>query len=421
MTDSKLSPVSRRTRVAPILCLGLLLAAAGPASASPGFTVVEGRVEMSNLDPPSWQPARVGDPVRPGDAIRTGRASRAELDLGDAKVRLYENTVLRLPADAFVNESSRAVELREGHSLFDIMKKKSGGSFEVRTPEAVALVKGTRFAVGIIAEHVTVSVFEGLVGVRSALQDLEREILVRPGFSAIGGIDDSFELLLERIPDPWESWSGGLPLELPTSKHPVKPPAKIAVDEARDLARKSVSGDVLKHAARRNPQLRERLERRAVEARAVQAAALKAAQDADGSTREPGEIVKDAPSWQPPEESLPDPITNEGSAEAVEQLTGGLVDEIFEEALGTADTGSSCPIPPGFQPLDVDIVGAGETATVNFLDPANGNVLAAMPVSGLQQWMASPDPLLLPQPVKQNYFDSGLTLDEYLQLLRTTF
>jgi hypothetical protein len=421
MTDSKLSPVSCRAQFAAGLCLGLLLAAAAPAAATPRFTVVEGRVEISKLNPPSWTPAQTGDPVRPGDAIRTGRASRAELDLGDATVRLYANSVLRLPADAFVDESSRAVELREGQSLFDIMKRKNGQGFEVRTPEAVALVKGTRFAIGITAEQVTVSVFEGLVGVRTTMQDLEREILVRPGFSAIGGPGDSFELLLERIPDPWESWRGGLPVRLPTPKHELKPPAKIAIDEARELTRKSVSTDVVKHAARRNPQLRVELEKRAVQAKAARDAALKAAQDGDGSKMNPDDLARQEPSWQVAKKALPDPIANETSPEGVEQLTENLVDEIFEEVLGADDAGASCSTPPGFQVIDVDIVGVGGVATVQFLDPVGGTVLASMPVPVLHEFMANPDPLALPAPVKQNFLDSQLTLLEYLQLLRSTF
>lgn len=421
MTDSKPSSVYCRTRLAAALCLGLLLAASGPAWATPRFTVVEGQVEVSSLDPPSWHPAQVGDALRPGDAIRTGRASRAELDLGDATVRLYANTVLRLPPDAFVDGSSRAVELRDGHSLFDIMKRPRDRSFEVRTPEAVALVKGTRFAVGIIAEHVTVSVFEGLVGVRSALQDLEREILVRPGFNAIGGVDDSFELLLERIPDPWESWSGGLPIRLPTSKHDVKPPAKIAVDAARELARESVSSDVIKHAARRNPRLRAQLEQRAAEAKATRAAALKAAQLDDGSTANPDDLASGVPFSQLTRKPLPGPITDETSPEAVEQVTDSLIDEIFEGTLGADTSGAGSTTAPGFQLLDVDVVGAGGVATIQFVDPGAGTVLATMPVTDLQTWMANPDPLLLPNPVKQNYLDSGLALDEYLQLLRSTF
>jgi len=328
---------------------------------------------------------------------------------------------------AFIGEldalhfDEEAVELQEGQSLFDIMKRKSGQGFEVRTPEAVALVKGTRFAIGISAEQVTVSVFDGLVGVRSTMQDLEREILVRPGFSAIGGTGDSFELLLERIPDPWESWSGGLPVRLPTPKHELKPPAKIAIDEARELTRKSVSPDVVKHAARRNPHLRAELEKRVVVAKAAREAALEAVENGDGSKTTPGDLARQEPSWQVPKKGLPDPIANETSPEAVEQLTENLVDEIFEEALGTDDTGASCPTPPGFQVIDVDIVGVGGVATIQFLDPVAGSVLASMPVPDLQVWMANPDPLLLPHPVKQNYLDSGLTVPEYLELLRTTF
>jgi hypothetical protein len=188
------------------LAATILLAIALLAPEFPGarIAVTAGSVEIGRGEPPVWTPAEAGVALGAGDRVRTGADGKAEVTVAGASVRLYPNSLLRLPDAA--PRSGDAVELREGTSLFDVLKRKSD-AFEVRTPEVVVSVKGTRFAVAVGDQNASVSVFRGLVGVRGDGQPSLSEMLVHPGFQAHGS--DHFELSWSGIDDPWEAWSEG--------------------------------------------------------------------------------------------------------------------------------------------------------------------------------------------------------------------
>lgn len=170
---------------------------------------VDGPVEIGSGEPPAWRPAQVGDTLSPGDSVRTGYKARAELDLGSGTVKLYENSLLRLPSTGMGESGANAVEQEQGTSLFNILRRGIGEDpFKVKTPEAVVMVKGTQFSVSVDTGLATISVFSGLVGV-TALEG--PEVLVRPGLTATGGRDAPFELTLHNLTTQGavQSWSDG--------------------------------------------------------------------------------------------------------------------------------------------------------------------------------------------------------------------
>lgn len=187
--------------------LGLCIGAA-PALAQDvaRLVVVIGTVEIGTGEPPVWRAAQTGDELRAGDSLRTGSDGRVELQLPTGRARVYEDSLLRLPSDwaAGLDES---VELDRGSSLFDVLRQ--GRTFEVRTPEAIAMVKGTQFSVSVDAAGAAVEVFRGLVGVRSPSGKLLHEVLVRPGATAVGGRDVPFTLRFVESHDSWGAWSKG--------------------------------------------------------------------------------------------------------------------------------------------------------------------------------------------------------------------
>jgi hypothetical protein len=190
-----------------VVALALLLAAAD--STDPGrIESMSGTVEIGSGEPPRWRAAQPGDMLAPGDQIRTGANGRAELRLTSGAAHLYEHSLLRIP---FPQPQQQAdfVELEDGASMFDVLHR--GRPFEVRTLEAVAMVKGTRFGVSVDAAGAAVSVYRGLVGVRAPGDALDREVLVRPGSTAFGGADAPFQLRMLGEQDPWESFSSGGP------------------------------------------------------------------------------------------------------------------------------------------------------------------------------------------------------------------
>ncbi len=195
----------RRTPIVLVSVVALLLLGAGPAQ-NPKLEIVIGTVVIGTGTPPVWRPAAEGDVLQPGDVVRTGADGRAELRMAAGMVRLYGDSTLRLP-DAG-SPGTDGVDLEEGASIFDILKRRSGRSFEVRTPEAVVMVKGTRFLVSVDAAGAAVSVFRGLVGVRGLAKVATREVLVHEGFTATGARSVPFTLdLIRTRTDTWEGWS----------------------------------------------------------------------------------------------------------------------------------------------------------------------------------------------------------------------
>jgi hypothetical protein len=227
------------------------------ASAAPAAHVVsaEGEVERGRGEPAVWSALAAGDALDPGDRVRTGEDGRAELRLGRSDIRLYPDSVLRVPVEMSPGDDPAAVRLEEGVSLFDV--RPAPKPFEVRTPEVVVSVKGTRFSVALGTQSASVAVYRGSVGVRSLALESAREVLVREGFAASGA--ESFQLDSVDQADPWEAFGGA---ELPDvwqadDLGAAGGPASPAMESVHAAAR----AEAVVFAADRHPQVRERIER----------------------------------------------------------------------------------------------------------------------------------------------------------------
>ncbi len=247
MIESIHPPRTRaRNACAPVFGIVLALALAGIASAAPHLTVVVGSVEVGRGEPSQWEMASEGTVLAAGDSVRTGRGARAEIDLGGATARLFENSLLHLPPDGLRAAGAATVDLGRGDALFEVQKRAPADPFEVRTSEIVASVKGTRFAVQLGA-MASVSVFSGLVGVRPPGADLANEMLVRPGFAAIGSARSNYELSPTPAIDPWQGWQQNA---TPPAA-PEAPPgtaghdAPTALQDAKDAALRASAPEVI--------------------------------------------------------------------------------------------------------------------------------------------------------------------------------
>ncbi len=264
------NPMHRSSRRLAVLAGALALCVAGPAQ-GPRVTSLHGQVEIGRGDPPVWRPAQSGDALAGGDAVRTGHDGRAELDLGRGTVRLYGNSLLRLPLDGMESQGARSVDLERGHSLFDVLRR-DAEPFEVRTGEVVVSVKGTRFSVGV-DELVEVAVYRGLVGVLARDAERAHETLVREGFAAVGGSSRPFELFLLEATDPWGAWSmDAMPPDLEHRALRGAAPAKLAVGAAERAASQAFRPEALELAMQRRPEVAERVAQLARERRAARPA-----------------------------------------------------------------------------------------------------------------------------------------------------
>lgn len=127
--------------------LALFLAAvlcAGPAAARDAVLVkAQGKVSVKADGSEKFVPAKEGSLLLYGDTVRVGKRSVAQLTLGaDAAVLLREETEFLIGGSAGQTE----LDFSFGEFLIGLHKKLSKKqSFRVRTPSAVASVRGTLF------------------------------------------------------------------------------------------------------------------------------------------------------------------------------------------------------------------------------------------------------------------------------------
>jgi len=132
------------------LLLGALTAAGSPAGAQGASfarlaKVWGNEVTLTVRGSTVAQDAEAGTDLEPGDEVRTGESSGAEVLISSTGiVSVRENSVFRLEAP-----SAGATELRMDRGALLLRWRPSGqsSSLQVRTPNAVAAVRGTEFAV----------------------------------------------------------------------------------------------------------------------------------------------------------------------------------------------------------------------------------------------------------------------------------
>ena len=247
---------SIRFAIRPALLAGLLLVLACPAFAA-RVASVSGSVEAGRGEPPTWLPLEAGDTLAAGDRVRTGDDGRAEIVLARASIRLYPNSLLRLPEPAVDASDADAVELEDGISLFDVLR--GDRSFDVHTPDVVVSVKGTRFSVSLDGDLASVAVFRGTVGVRSLAMQAADEVLVREGFVASGS--DSFDLRVLDLPDPWDAFSADVLPMAPGFAPGAADGRRAGLDAAREAALATARPEAVARASERHVGVRERIDR----------------------------------------------------------------------------------------------------------------------------------------------------------------
>ncbi len=245
---------SRATRVwlTSACLLASVLLAAPTAFADAVAKQVQGQVEIGRGEPPHWTPLDKGDAISSEDRIRTGSDGRVEISMAAGTLRVHENSMLRLPPPS---ADADRVDLDRGNSLFDILRR-GGRRFEVHTPTVVVSVKGTRFGVDASGELGEVAVYHGVVGIREAGIEHAMETLVREGFLATGGAGSPIELDLVPTGDPWASWQD-FRREVRETREPPKRANDI--DRARSALHRATASEVIERAAKRKPEVAERV------------------------------------------------------------------------------------------------------------------------------------------------------------------
>lgn len=132
----------------------------------------------------SWDSASEQMPLTEGQEIKTGPQSQCNIVVGsESYITVKENSHLLL-ATLFKDVSGveqTAVELRMGKTVVKPKKLLKGDSFDVKTPTAVAGVRGTQFVVETSpAAQTKVAVVQGKVQMRRripALEEVDRSVV----------------------------------------------------------------------------------------------------------------------------------------------------------------------------------------------------------------------------------------------------
>jgi tetratricopeptide (TPR) repeat protein len=120
---------------------------------------VQGTVEARRQAATQWQPVALNATYCPGDTIRLQDRSRADVVLANQSVlRLNANTTVTF--EGVREERTSVISMLKGLAHFFSRRPRS---LEVRTPFAVAGVRGTEFFLRVGAHETFLSIFEGQV------------------------------------------------------------------------------------------------------------------------------------------------------------------------------------------------------------------------------------------------------------------
>ena len=153
-----------------VVAIGALLAFKPAATEFGKITLPLGIVEVQSAGGSNWARAKVRQPVFAGDKVRTKPKSRAEITLnGGGKVRIAENSELEL-SEASVTPMKKDfnANLKKGKvwvaATAAFGEKKN---VAVRTPTAVAAIRGTKYRANAGEKESQVLVYEGKVDINT--------------------------------------------------------------------------------------------------------------------------------------------------------------------------------------------------------------------------------------------------------------
>jgi hypothetical protein len=153
-----------------VACAAFLSATEAQAAMEQNHAVVRGVRGSANYSSDrgaNWKPLKVGATLRQNSVIRTAPGASVDLFLGDngPVVRVTEDTTLgidRLTIDRTGVEKiiETQLDLRNGRILGNVKHLAAASKYEVKTPQGVAGIRGTRYD---IRADGTVTVVEGTV------------------------------------------------------------------------------------------------------------------------------------------------------------------------------------------------------------------------------------------------------------------
>ena len=178
---------------------------------------VTGKVEVQRSGTNVWVLAKMNMSLYAADQVRTGKNGMAEILLDDGSfLRLKPNSMLEI-IELAQEDKAKAKKSVFGLSIGKLWSKvqkiqDAESKFEVRTPTAVAGVRGTELSVFVDRDFSTrVSVFAGSVEVRAIREEMREELApvlvgANQSLNVGAGISPAAEPLSIEDKKEWRKW-----------------------------------------------------------------------------------------------------------------------------------------------------------------------------------------------------------------------
>jgi len=171
-----------------IMAVSLVSMSCGGKQAQAVISFYSGTATIQSVNSQPRQ-IKIQDAVKDGDTIETGDKSSVIVQVGDELlVRFEANT--KVSVTSISDIARRQISLEKGKVLSSVKKLKKGNEYFIKTPTAVASVRGTEFLTDYAEGKTTVAVGKGSVSVVKS--GTKEEKLVNPGNSVV--VAEKFEM-----------------------------------------------------------------------------------------------------------------------------------------------------------------------------------------------------------------------------------
>jgi hypothetical protein len=167
--------MKNQIKVFTVLGIAVLISSSVAFSFTATITDIGGTVKHVKNGTSEWQLASVGTALSTGDKVGSKESSWAEISFSAGhKAKLGPNSFMVINQ----MDENTSLELFKGDLLSKVKKLSSAQTYEVKTPQSVASVKGTQFIVIINEEsqQTQVMVYEGSVMAKELITGMEVEV-----------------------------------------------------------------------------------------------------------------------------------------------------------------------------------------------------------------------------------------------------
>ena len=190
--------------------------------------------------------ANVGDKIAQGMTVKTGTKSIAEIHFQGNFIRINENSsivIMELTRNMEKNKESTELYVNNGEVFSKISRKlASGEKFLVKTPTAVAGVRGTEFLVNVDGKKSTIKCMEGKVSVKESSSDDSAYVDLPAGNEAI--VEKGKPVFIKKMNEESKDGKKQQPDQKEKSKAAIKGKDTASIKGATKIQAEAVKGDI---------------------------------------------------------------------------------------------------------------------------------------------------------------------------------